>query len=126
MLDHIALPVNEDEDIDLFYVNILGFEKAYHFVVGPPDSIKLFDEYKPITVQVMQRDALKLELFQLSLNQPHKGYQHICLRVNDLENTIQRLLDAAYLVTIADRITHKVAFTSDSCGNRFELKQNEL
>lgn len=122
ILNHIALPLAFQSDIQDFYKNILGFTEKYRFEIDPETAETIFRIRKPIRVEVFERCDFRIELYHVE-DMQIQGISHICLNEMDIDGVCQRAGAAGYHVVRIDRLAAKLAFITDKTGNRFEIKQ---
>lgn len=124
-LNHIALSIQNEEELVDFYQNVLGFHLEYQYILDTALSTKLFGVKEQSNVFLYKSGELKLELF-LSSNKSTMGLAHICIDVEVPELMAQKSEEAGYRVERVER-EHKptLIFIYDKAGNAFELK-NEI
>ena len=122
ILNHIAIPVRFPDDQHGFYTGILGFTEKYRFAVEAVVALKIFGIDADLHVTLMERDGLKLELFH-STDEFNPGVAHICLNMPDLNDVCRLAGESGYTVVLLERPSGKLAFITDSTGNRFEIKE---
>jgi len=88
-LEHIALTISCQGDINDFYQNLLGFEQVKTFTLNKNLSGKIFDIFNDTPVFHMQKDNLVLEIF-IYPDKVKQSLNHICLSVKDRETFITK------------------------------------
>jgi catechol 2,3-dioxygenase-like lactoylglutathione lyase family enzyme len=121
ILNHIAIPVDTEDEIRDFYGEILGFTEKYRFEIDIETSTRIFRIDKPIVVVVAEKDGLFLELYLNFKNDLR--INHICLNLPDVNDICRNAESQGYEVIIIERPTGNLAFITDKSGNRFEIKQ---
>lgn len=121
MLGHIGITINHKEDIQKFYIDLLGFAEVADFEISQKISKIIFniDESAPITT--LEKDGLYLELFFCS-NEVEPVYHHTALELHDRKTFINRMKKNDYPVKIVAREEkHDLIFIEDHSGNKFEI-----
>lgn len=78
MLSHIALTINDSEEIENFYEEVLLFSILQKFSVNEEISQKIFQSEGISDVYMMEHQSLRLEIF-ISPKKEKKVFSHICL-----------------------------------------------
>jgi catechol 2,3-dioxygenase-like lactoylglutathione lyase family enzyme len=124
-LNHIALNIQNKEDLLDFYQNILGFYLEYQFDLDPIYASKIFDVAKQPEVFLYKNKDIYLELFIYPEN-TLKGFAHICIEVTDREIIANKCQNAGYPTIRIDRSDKpELLFVRDRTGNIFELKTEQ-
>ena len=122
MLKHIGINVKSEEEIDLFYVDILGFEKAYDFSICKEYSKEIFKIGQEAKVFMLKKDDVLLEMFVY--NHTYKpGYTHLCLEVSNMSKVLEKVKTNGYSQTVIKRDKGDLVFINDKSGNLFEIKE---
>ena len=121
-LEHIALSISDPEEINNFYGNILGMKKTKTFVLSSALAKRIFDIEKEISVFLLEKDGLFLEIFLASGQKKHH-LDHICLTVNDRETLFSKAAQNAYECIRIEREAFDLIFIKDKTGNIFEIKE---
>lgn len=125
MLKHIAITVNDKNDIDTFYKDLLGFSKTRSFTLPENLSDELFGIKESVKVVLLHSKDISLEVF-LSGRRMEPAYNHICIAIQNRENIVGRAQSAGYTVTRVGRsLKPDLVFLKDSSGNSFELVDSE-
>jgi catechol 2,3-dioxygenase-like lactoylglutathione lyase family enzyme len=122
MLKHIAISINDKAEINDFYVNILGFEPAYDFVLDNRTAYDIFGIDYDIPVFVLKKSYVMLELF-LTVEKNAGSAGHICLEINNFEETLSKIQSYKYRYNLIEREGKQICFVRDRSGNMFELKK---
>jgi len=123
-LEHIALTISEPADIKDFYLDILGMKEVKNFVLNKVLANKIFGVNKEISVFLLQKDDISLEIFILH-GQSKRSFEHICLAVNDREELVENCLKQNYECIRIERDLFDLIFLKDKSGNVFEIKDKE-
>lgn len=125
MLKHIAITVNDKNDINTFYKDLLRFSETRSFTLPENLSDELFGVNGSTKVVMLHSDDINLEVF-LSDRKIESVYNHVCIGVQNREDIIERAQSAGYTVTRAVRTSKPdLVFLRDSSGNSFELVDSE-
>ena len=123
MLNHVALQINHEDDIQAFYEEIMGFKRIKSFELNSEMSASIFGLNKKVKVVLIERDSLVMELFVTGVILPFEGYQHVCLNVENRRLILDSCRKENYEVTEIPREKHNLCFVRDKSGNLFELKE---
>ncbi len=121
MLQHIALTVNDLEDIEKFYKDILLFRLKNKFIMDPYTSKEVFNIPKLIDVYLLEYKDILLEIF-LNARKERHIFSHVCLRYNNSEDVYKNAADGGYKTLVRRRDNHDTYFIWDKSGNMFEIK----
>lgn len=122
LLNHIALSIQNKEELTDFYQSILGFRLEYKYEIDATLSSTLFDIDKPAEVFRYSKDNLHLEFF-VATEKSIPAFAHIGIDVEDREETVKECQKAGYKVTrVVRQEKYDLLFVSDKAGNKFELK----
>jgi hypothetical protein len=114
---HIGLQVSEN-DIQSFYVQILGFTIRGNFHLLEQEAYELFGIKKTVEIVYGRCGELDLELFIADGIQ--KSFSHLCLSSNKASEMYQKAVESGYNCTIRK----ETYFIRDTNTNVFELKDN--
>ena len=121
-LNHIALTIQNKEELTDYYQNILGFRLMYQYEVDATLSSTLFDIDKPTEVFRYSKDDLHLEFF-VSTAKTKPVFAHIGLEMEDREVIAEKCEKAGYqVIRVGRKEKYDLLFVSDKAGNKFELK----
>jgi len=124
-LNHIALTIQNKEELTDFYQNILGFRFEYQYKIDSTLASTLFKIDKQTEIYRYSNDNLHLELF-VSSEKTIPAFAHIGIDVEDREIIVEKCKREEYQVTRVERKEkHDLLFVSDKAGNEFELKNIE-
>ncbi|MDD2476119.1 MAG: VOC family protein [Dysgonamonadaceae bacterium] len=121
-LNHIALHIQNKEELIDFYQNILGFKLEYQYKIDSTLASTIFDIEEQTEIFRYSKDNLHLELF-VATNKTILGFAHVGMDVEDREVIIGKCHKAGYQITRVERTEKQdLVFVSDKAGNKFELK----
>jgi len=122
-LNHVALSVNDSEEIENFYEDILEFSLKRKFLMEAGISLKFFGKEKEIDVYFMEKDDVGLEIFIY----PEKGkktFSHFCLEYHNSSIIYYNARKLGYKTKIKiNPGRNDTYFIWDKNGNMFELKE---
>jgi catechol 2,3-dioxygenase-like lactoylglutathione lyase family enzyme len=122
-LNHVALSVNDPEEIENFYENILEFNLKRMFSMDAGTSLKFFGKEKEIDVYFMEKDSVGVEIFLY----PEKGketFPHLCLEYHNSNTVFDNAGRLGYKTEIKiNPGGNDTYFIWDRSGNMFELKE---
>ena len=121
-LEHIALNITDSKEIMGFYQNILGMVEIKNFKLEKGLAKQFFGISKEISVYLMQKDDLFLELF-INTESHNHGFNHICIKVENREAIVSKAKDNSYKCIRRKRKYFDQIFISDNSGNIFEIKE---
>ncbi len=121
-LEHIALSISDPEEINNFYGDILGMKETKTFVLSRALAKSIFDIEEEISVFLLEKDGLFLEIF-LAPGQKKHHFNHICLIVNDRETLFSKATQNTYECIRIEREAFDLIFIKDKIGNIFEIKE---
>jgi len=121
MLRHVAITVNRESDLNLFYGSILGFSEIRRFTLPDDLSDKLFGISDATEVVLLNSGDIYLEVF-LSDRKTEPVYSHICISVQNRMDILKLAELNGYSVTRVERASKEdLVFIRDCTGNSFEL-----
>ncbi|MBN2637168.1 MAG: VOC family protein [Prolixibacteraceae bacterium] len=122
-LNHIALSVNDSEEIKNFYENILGFSLKRKFLMDASISLKFFGKENEINVCFMEKDEIGFEIF-LYPDKERQTFPHLCLEYQNINNLYFNAIKLGYKTEIKiNPGRNNTYFIWDKSGNMFELKE---
>ncbi|MEA3486933.1 MAG: VOC family protein [Thermodesulfobacteriota bacterium] len=122
MLEHIGITINEENDIQAFYKDLLGLKEVHKFDLYKDLSEKLFGINNAVSVTHLSGDDLFLELF-LTYRKQDPVYNHICISVRNRDSLIKKAESRGFPVTQIKRESRDdLLFIRDKSGNIFEIK----
>ena len=121
-LNHIALSIQNKEELIDFYQDILDFRLEYQYEIDESLSATIFDIEKPAEVFRYSKNNLHLEFF-VANERTKPAFAHIGIEVENREIIVEKCKKAGYPVTRVERKEkYDLLFVSDKAGNKFELK----
>ena len=117
-LAHVCFTVSDLEASIDFYGNKLGFSRAFDFI---NQEGKRFGVY----LHISGRNFIELFEGNVDKRAPRQSYAHICLEVDDINNTISNLRAKGIQTSDAKLGSDNSwqSWLSDPDGNRIELHQ---
>jgi len=122
MLQHIALSVNDPEEIENFYENILLFSTKHKFSVNGAISQQIFNVEEAVDVYMMDYHDTQFEIF-INREKEKKVFSHICLAYWKSEITYKTASELGYKTIIKNNPCNNTYFIWDKSGNMFEIKE---
>lgn len=122
MLQHIALTINDSEEIENFYENILLFSLKHKFSVNGEITRQVFNTEETVDIYMMGHYDTQLEIF-LSPKKERKVFSHICLAYWKAEITYKKAVELGYKALIKKNPVSDTYFIWDKSGNMFEIKE---
>ncbi len=124
-VNHIGLNISCEGEVSAFYLDILELQANGSFTISRQISQKFFDIPDDTRVFMVKNEQASLELFVYG--KPLKtGYAHMCIEVEDREETARRCHEKGYPVMRLKREKGDLLFVKDKIGNVFELKNKVL
>jgi len=120
-LEHIALNISDEAEIENFYVTILRMSVERSFVLQRNLSEKIFNVSKEINVFLLKKDSLVFELF-LHDQIKTETFSHVCLSFENRMAVLQEAEKQSYESIKIGRENSDIIFISDKAGNKFEIK----
>lgn len=122
MLQHIALTVNDPEEIENFYEKVLLFDMKYKFSMNGKVPQQIFNIKGPTDVRVLEYQNVQLEIF-VSPQKEKKVFSHICLGYWEPENSYRKAVKSGYKALLKHNESHDTYFIWDKSNNMFEIKE---
>jgi catechol 2,3-dioxygenase-like lactoylglutathione lyase family enzyme len=122
-LNHAALSVNDSEEIENFYEDILGFRLQRKFLMDAGITSKFFGVNKNIEVYFLEKTSIGLEIF-LYPEKRNKIFPHLCLEYFGCKVIYSKAQQRGYKTE--EKINpgrSNTFFIWDKSGNMFELKE---
>ncbi|MEA3316643.1 MAG: VOC family protein [Bacteroidota bacterium] len=120
-LEHIALTISDSDEIENFYRDILEMELEKSFVLNKDLANKIFNINNDISVFLMKKDNLLLELF-VAKTDDKKSFNHVCISVNNRKMLFEKAQKKSYKCIKIERDKSDLIFVNDKSGNAFEIK----
>jgi len=122
MLQHVALAINDSEEIPRFYETILHFSLNRQFQVNAELIRQIFHAEGAVDVALMEHDDTTLEIF-LSPEKEKKVFSHLCLAYRNAEQISKKATELGYQVWVKENPVNNTYFIRDKSGNIFEIKE---
>jgi catechol 2,3-dioxygenase-like lactoylglutathione lyase family enzyme len=122
-LHHLALSIQNANDIQPFYVNLLGFKLIREFTINAEWATKIFNIKKPCPVFYLEGHGLALELF-IDENEKQNNFNHWCFSFPNREAFIAKAEKQNATIIRIPRNTHDLLFIKDASENIFEIKED--
>ncbi len=126
MLKHVALEVKEN-DIQSFYVNILGGTISEQFTLSKEEANEIFKIPKDLEIYKLKlvnlhtkNQDLELELFVHETIE-HDCLQHVCLQVENASNVFQKANKEHFWTHLRKSNKKETYFIKDHNDNMFEI-----
>ena len=123
-LEHVALTITDPEEVENFYLNILGMNESRNFVLDRDLAVKIFGMDQAPSVFQLHNEDVFLEIF-ISESTGDHGFRHICLKVEDREELVNKAGQGGYSCTRISREYADLIFIRDKSGNIFEIKESQ-
>mgnify|MGYP006281328361 CR=1 FL=1 len=123
-LKHVGLTVVKD-DIQNFYIDILGFRAEGEFQLNYELSESIFNIKNDIEVRYLVNNEVTLELFIFPNPVQHQYFQHLCFQMENCEEIYEKALEKNYWsFRRTNSKNQSTYFIKDNMNNLFELKNN--
>lgn len=123
-LEHVALTITDPEEVENFYLNILGMNVSRNFEMDRDLALKIFGMDKAPAVFQLHNEDVFLEIF-ISESTGDHGFRHICLKVEDREELVNKAGQGGYPCIRVSREYTDLIFIRDKSGNIFEIKESQ-
>jgi catechol 2,3-dioxygenase-like lactoylglutathione lyase family enzyme len=121
MLQHIALTVNDSEEIEKFYEKVFQFKKKHHHTIDGEVIKQIFNITGATEVYIMVHQHVQFEIFISPLKEK-KAFSHVCLAFRNAEDIYRNALNQNYKVIVKSNPKSNTYFIWDKSGNMFEIK----
>lgn len=121
MIQHIALTVNDSEEIERFYEEILLFKTERKFSINGNISKKIFDMDQATEVFVLGHQNDHFEVF-ISPQTEKRVFAHVCMAYWRAGILHERAAEAGYKTVVKENPGYNTYFIWDKSGNMFEIK----
>lgn len=118
---HLALTINCENDIQDFYINVLGMKLVHSFDINKNLSSIMFNIDGSFPVFMMKKDEVKIEIF-LSNHTRVDNFSHLCISVSNREQMVEEAKNRGYKTNVIKRAKGDLIFIYDKTGNPFEIK----
>ncbi|HKK81685.1 MAG TPA: VOC family protein [Prolixibacteraceae bacterium] len=125
MIQHIALTINNPDEITNFYKDVFMVEIHHQFSLTRDLSQMIFNREGDFDVSVMRNDEMEFELF-LTDEVEKKVFSHTCLSFKNSQQIMEKAQKAGYRTVIKPRNDGcDTYFIWDKSGNLFEVKEKQ-
>ena len=121
-LQHIALSVSDQQEVENFYINILGMEQIKNFVLRKELAADIFEINKETSVFLLQKDEVVFEIF-ITTEYRKQAFDHVCFPIANREEIVNKAILNGYKVIRIEREIFDLIFIKDKDGNIFEIKE---
>ncbi|RLD39551.1 MAG: hypothetical protein DRI74_00470 [Bacteroidetes bacterium] len=122
-LHHLALTIQNEDELHKFYENILDFHLVREFKLEADWSSKIFNINKSAQAFYLEGHGLALELFIDEEKKQH-SFNHYCLSFPDRESFVKKAKANKAIVVRIPRGSNDLIFIKDLSGNVFEIKED--
>lgn len=122
-LHHLALSIQNVNEVSHFYEKLLGFRRIRAFSLKKELANKIFNIKKTVQVFYLEGQGINLELFITDIPIGN-NYNHWCLSFPDREIFIKKAEEQNIKTIRIKRESQDLIFIKDSCGNTFEIKED--
>lgn len=123
-LKHVGLTVDKD-DIQNFYIDILGFRAEREFQLNHELSESIFNIKNDVEVRYLVNNKVTLELFIFSKFEQNQFFQHLCLQMENCDEIYKKAKENNYWTFRKKNSKNQSTyFIKDKMNNLFELKNN--
>ena len=120
---HVALVSGSRENILRFYRDLLGLSFVKEFTVSADLMEALFGLSRQTDAVVYAMGDVHFEIFLLPDQAPAPPPDHVCIRVESIDDLAEACRKAGLAVVTAPKGEGTVTFIEDFDHNRFELKE---
>ena len=100
MLQHIALTVNDPDEIENFYKEVLLFSTKYKFSVNGKIIRQIFNIRRTTDVYMMSQHNTDFELF-INQKKEKKVFSHTCLAYRKAETIYYNAINSGYKALVS-------------------------
>lgn len=127
ILSHVALTCSSEDNCDRFYKDILGLNKVRSFVVSSELVLNIFGMEGECRVIDYRNDELAFEIFLVGGVEVERGFNHVCLEVEDRDGLIEKCIEMGFQVVKLPKGSDDIyLFIRDFDGNLFEVKKRKV
>ncbi len=124
-LEHVALVINDPQEVEDFYKNLLGMSILKSFTLNRDLAAQLFGINNEAPVYLLKKNGLFLELF-VEEETCTQNFRHICLSIPDREGFVEQTINKGYECIHLERAQSDLVFIKDKSGNIFEIKEDTI
>lgn len=122
MFNHVGVTINNFEDIENFYKNVLLFEEKSSFHINNDISNKIFNINNITNVYLLQYKDMVLEVFLDTTYKKVNTFSHICISYPNASDIYKNSCDYGYKC-----YSHgQTYFIYDHSDNIYEIKTKIL
>jgi catechol 2,3-dioxygenase-like lactoylglutathione lyase family enzyme len=123
MLEHIGITINEENDIQTFYKDLLRLKEVKRVDLDEDFSERLFGIRNTASITLLSGDDFLIEVF-LTDEKQSQAYSHICISVHSRSDTIKKARSMGFSVNHIERDSKDdLWFLRDNSGNIFEVRE---
>lgn len=122
-LEHVALNITDQKEIEGFYCDIFGMSEIRHFILNKNLAMEIFGIEKETTVYQLKKNEIFLEIFLIP-ERFENGFSHLCISISNREEIANKADQNGYSCMRLKRGNSDMIFIKDKSGNIFELKQS--
>ncbi len=123
MLQHIALTVNDPEEIKDFFEKVLLFEVERKFILNTGLNQQIFNNEGEVDVYNISSHDARFEIF-VSPEKEKLEYAHVCLAYKNSEDIYNKAIKSGYKTVIKENPGYDTYFIWDKSDNMFEIKED--
>lgn len=121
-LEHLALSITDQKEIENFYQDIMGMQVLRKFQLDLSLANGIFGIAENPEVYLLQKDQLLIEVFISPQPRDH-GFDHVCISTKQREDMLEKAKLNSYKCYRQKREHSDLVFISDKSGNTFEVKE---
>ena len=122
LLNHVALQCLNKEEVEIFFIKILGIPKVKNFTLSEGLSESIFGINKRVEVEVYDNGKTRFEVF-IGQSNRIPGYEHICIEVEDKKEFIECCKKYGREPLIVKKEGKDLLFVRDFSNNLYEIKE---
>jgi catechol 2,3-dioxygenase-like lactoylglutathione lyase family enzyme len=125
MLQHIGLQTSSKENARSVFNGIFGMKEVRTFSINRDINKAFFGKDVPCDILVFRGENIDAEVFinESAISSSNDRYDHICMLVSDLNDTIARCKKSALEIIQHATPDKTITFMKDKDGNLYELKE---
>ncbi len=125
-LEHVAIAVNNENNSNEFFIELLGLEKTRSFTVSADLMEKFFGVSKEQKIIRYEKGTLSFEVFITDDDsKAHDKFTHSCLLIENRDEFIKKATSMGYEIVKVPRKDSNgyYLFIKDSFQNLYEIKE---
>ena len=123
MIHHVALQYCNEENANIFFNKILGYNVEKEFSISSDLSNKIFGIDEETKVIVFEKEGYRFEIFISDKNIIDTGFNHICIVVESKDEFIKSCKNFNLKTEIIDKNGKQLLFVKDFSNNYYEIKE---